>query len=70
MQTGHHQTTIQVEKIPGIQTRLRNGDAVPAEKNAEFFIAFALRLLGVDRELPPSHPYCSSNLNRILFSLA
>jgi len=56
--------------ITGIQTRLRDGAVVPVEKKAEFFIAFALRLLGVDKDLPPSHRYCSANLDRILFSLA
>lgn len=55
--------------ITGIQTRLRNGTIVPAETKAEFFIAYALRALGADRDLPTGHRYCSANVDRLLFSL-
>ena len=56
--------------ITGIQTKLRNGVIVPAETKAEFFIAYALRALGADKDLPESHPYCSEKVDRLLFSLA
>jgi AcrR family transcriptional regulator len=56
--------------ITGIQTSLRNGDVIPAETKAEFFIAYTLRALGADKDLPASHPYCASKVDRILFSLA
>ena len=56
--------------ITGIQTRLRNGAIVPAEIKAEFFIAYALRALGADKDMPTGHPYCSGNVDRLLFSLA
>ena len=55
--------------ITGIQTELRQGAIVPAEKKAEFFIAFALRFLGVDKDLPSGHPYCHENTTKLLFSL-
>jgi AcrR family transcriptional regulator len=56
--------------ITGIQIQLRNGTVIPAETKAEFFIAYALRALGADKDLPASHPYCSKNVDRLLFSLA
>ena len=56
--------------ITGIQTKLRNGTIIPAETKAEFFIAYTLRALGADKDLPASHPYCCENVDRLLFSLA
>lgn len=56
--------------ITGIQARLREGGPVPAEMKAEFFIAYALRALGADKNLPAGHPYCSEKVDRVLFSLA
>jgi AcrR family transcriptional regulator len=56
--------------ITGVQIKLRNGTVIPAETKAEFFIAYALRALGADKDLPASHPYCSEKVDKILFSLA
>lgn len=55
--------------ITGIQLALRNGIHIPAEKKADFFIAYTLRMIGIDRDLPSDHPYCYENLNKFLFSL-
>ena len=56
--------------ITGIQVRLRNGIRIPEDKKADFFIAYTLRIIGVDHELPPDHPYCSSRLNKYLLHLS
>lgn len=55
--------------ITGVLARRRSGMNFRAEIKAEFYIAYTLRFLRVDLELPPSHPYCTNNLDKVLFSL-
>jgi AcrR family transcriptional regulator len=55
--------------ISGVQRILWDGMQIPTEKKAAFFTAYTLRFLGIDKEMPPGHPYSSENLDKILFSL-
>jgi AcrR family transcriptional regulator len=55
--------------ISGVQRILWDGMMIPTEKKADFFTAYTLRFLGIDKEMPPGHPYSSDNLDKILFSL-
>ena len=55
--------------ISGVQRILWDGMQIPTEKKAAFFTAYTIRFLGIDKELPPGHPYSSDNLDKILFSL-
>ncbi len=56
--------------ISGVQRILWDGMQIPTEKKAAFFTAYTLRFLGIDKEVPPGHPYSSENLDKILFSLS
>ena len=55
--------------ISGVQRIMWNGLQIPTETKAAFFLAYTLRFLGIDREMPPDHPYSPENLDKILFSL-
>ena len=55
--------------ISGVQRILWDGMQIPTEKKADFFIAYTFRFLGIDKEMPPSHPYSCENLDKILYSL-
>jgi hypothetical protein len=55
--------------ITGVQAELRKGVTIPADRKADFYVAYALRFLGIDRELPASHRYSTQNLDRVLNSL-
>jgi len=55
--------------ISGVQRILWDGMRIPTEKKSAFFIAYTLRFLGIDKEMPADHPYSSNNLDKVLFSL-
>lgn len=55
--------------ISGVQKILWNGMMIPAVTKSDFFTAYTIRFLGLDKELPPEHRYSSANLDKFLFSM-
>ena len=55
--------------ITGVQEELRKGVTIPADQKADFYIAYTLRFLGIDKDLPANHRYSTQNLNRVLNAL-
>ncbi|BDU74530.1 TetR/AcrR family transcriptional regulator [Mesoterricola silvestris] len=55
--------------ITGILIQRRKGLNLSMEERAKFYISYTLRVLGVDQELAPDHPYCKANLDKNVFYL-